>query len=98
MDPHGPFRRDARLILTAACLHLQADVAVRPSLSGLLTLLRSFAAGQQSTVLWASSPMQFLQYAAAELAALDPYVFRAALETCIQSTVRRMSKYDSKAV
>ena len=34
-DCSGPFRRDARLILTAAGLHLQASVAAGPSLSGL---------------------------------------------------------------
>jgi hypothetical protein len=92
--PHSPFRRDARLILTAACRHLQADAAAAPILPDLLELLARVAAGPAPEPFWAPSRTQFLQYAGIELAALDPDEFKHAIEARIGASARRRSELD----
>ena len=84
-DPESPLRRDARLILIAACLHLQASVAVAPSLSGLAELLTNIVGGLAPPAAWGSSPVLFLQYAAAELAALAPDAVAGALAMSLRA-------------
>lgn len=84
--PLSPYRRDARLILTAAGLHLQADVRSAADLSAFIALLSRISAGLPHVAHWASSPMQFLQYAGAELPAMEPKAIQCALDVCVRES------------
>jgi len=56
----------ARLILTAACLHVQARIGPDPTVGELRELLVALSSGATAWSALASSPIQFVQYAAAE--------------------------------
>jgi hypothetical protein len=58
----------ARLVLTAACLHVHARVGPDPTLGELRDLVVSLGAGAGAWTVLASSPIQFVRYMAAELA------------------------------
>lgn len=88
-DPHCPFGRHPRLILTAAWLHQRADAAAAPTLPDLLARV---AAGLTPEAFWASSRTQFLHYAGFELAPLDPDELERAIEECIGASARRISE------
>ena len=93
-EPASPFRRDARLILTAAWLHLQADAAAPPTLPDLQERMARVAAGLAPAAFWASGQVQILRYAGVELAALDQEEFKHAIEACIGAPARRTSELD----
>jgi hypothetical protein len=57
----------ARLVLTAACLHVHARVGPEPTLDELRDLLLNLGAGASSCAALAASPIQFVRYMAAEL-------------------------------
>jgi hypothetical protein len=77
-----PFYRDARLIMTAVCLQLQSGQSRSPTLSALAALLTDLVAANDGHFRLRSSPMQFLQFAAAEIDSLAPEVRRRALGLC----------------
>jgi hypothetical protein len=66
----GPALRDARLVMTAACLLLQSRTSCAPNVEDLLELLYGFASAVEVEAVLGSSPMQFLQFAAAEFVSL----------------------------
>jgi hypothetical protein len=80
-----PAYRDARLIMTAACLQLQSRPAQPPTIADLLALLANFESSVAFRAALGNSPMQFLQFAAAEIDALDPAVRRDALSLCLRA-------------
>jgi hypothetical protein len=91
-------RRDARLLLTAACLYLQSCPWKAPTVDDLLELLVALSSGASSTEAFCRSPMQFVQFAGVELDALDPAMRLAALEASIRSVTRLASVIPRDAV
>ena len=61
----------ARLVLTAACLHVHARVGPDPTLGELRDFLHNLHTGAAAWAALAASPIQFVRYAAAELADAD---------------------------
>ena len=76
----------ARLLLTAACLHVHARIGPDPTIADLRRLLVSLRAGAGAREALTSSPIQFVRYAAAELA--DSY---GALGETIDLAVRALN-------
>src|SRR5271154_6299265 len=60
-DLRDPAFRDARLIMTAACLQLQSRAAPAPTVVDLLHVLASFESGLDAGSILGASPMQFVQ-------------------------------------
>jgi hypothetical protein len=87
----APAARDARLLLTASVLHLQARADRSPAARDLLELLVGFASGVCAAHVFAASPMQVLQFAGAEFAMLDPPDRLAALRLSLRAVGRAMS-------
>jgi hypothetical protein len=81
-DPKSSLLFHARLIMTAACLQLQCRSDRAPSISDLLDLLTSIDLGIGLQSLLSDSPMQFLQFVAAELDALEPGFRKEVLDLC----------------
>jgi len=77
--------RDARLIMTAACLHLHSQAARTPTVTDLLALLLVFTSHTNAQTLLGSSPMQFLQFAGAEIDGLSAKSRKHALEICVRA-------------
>lgn len=75
----------ARLLLTAACLHIHARVGPDPTLAELRELVLNLGAGTAAWQALASSPIQFVRYTAAELADTD-----GVLGPAIDLTVRAL--------
>jgi hypothetical protein len=61
----------ARFVLTAACLHIHAGVGPDPTIGDLRDLLAGLRDGAIAWTALAASPIQFVRYAAAELADAD---------------------------
>jgi hypothetical protein len=61
----------ARLVLTAACLHVHARIGPDPTFDELRDLLLNLRAGAAAWTALAASPIQFVRYTAAELADSD---------------------------
>jgi hypothetical protein len=76
----------ARLLLTAACLHVHARIGPDPTVDDLRGLLVSLRAGAGARDALTSSPIQFVRYAAAELADTD-----VALGATIDLAVRALN-------
>jgi hypothetical protein len=57
---------EARLVLTAACLHIHARIGPDPSLGDLRDFIMDLRGGAANWVTLAASPIQFVRYAAAE--------------------------------
>ena len=68
----------AQLILTAACLHVQGRMEPEPSLEGVVSLLTELAIDNCGKDVFGTSPMQFVQYVAAELRDVTPAARAAA--------------------
>lgn len=83
--------RDARLLLTASVLHLQSRAVRPPAVRDLLELLVCFGSGVGAAQAFAASPMQFLQFAAAEFEMLDPPDRLAALRLSLRAVARAMA-------
>jgi hypothetical protein len=77
---------DARLVLTAACLHVHARVGPDPTLGELRELLLNLQAGAAAWAALTASPIQFVRYVAAELAEAD-----GALASAIDVAVRALT-------
>jgi hypothetical protein len=84
-DLSDPAYRDARLIMTAACLQLQSRAARAPTTADLRELLVNLETSADFRSILGASPMQFLQFAAAEIDALDPAVREDALSLCLRA-------------
>jgi hypothetical protein len=69
----------AQLLLTAACLHVQGRMGPEPSLEGVVLLLSELTFDGCGKGGFGSSPMQFLQYVAAELKDATPAARVAAI-------------------
>jgi hypothetical protein len=69
----------AQLVLTAACLQVQGRMEPEPSLDGVVLLLTGPALDAGGKGGFGSSPMQFLQYVAAELKDATPAARDAAV-------------------
>jgi len=95
-DLRDPAFRDARLIMTAACLQLQSRAAPAPTVVDLLHVLASFESGLDAGSILGASPMQFVQYAAAEIDALNPACRRDALNICTRACLAASTKNDTK--
>jgi hypothetical protein len=80
-----PAYRDARLIMTAACLQLQSRAAQAPTATDLRELLVNLETSADFRSVLGASPMQFLQFAAAEVDALEPTLRRNALDICLRA-------------
>jgi hypothetical protein len=76
----------ARLVLTAACLHVHARIGPDPTISELRDLLLSLGAGAAAWAALAASPIQFVRYTAAEFADAD-----GALGSAIDLAVRAVT-------
>jgi hypothetical protein len=61
----------ARLVLTAACLHVHTRIGPDPTFDELRDLLLKLRAGAAARAALAASPIQFVRYTAAELADSD---------------------------
>ncbi|MEW6597890.1 MAG: hypothetical protein AB1429_10375 [Pseudomonadota bacterium] len=61
----------ARLVLTAACLHIHARIGPDPTFDELRDLLLTLRASAAAWTALAASPIQFVRYTAAELAETD---------------------------
>jgi hypothetical protein len=61
----------ARLVLTAACLHIHARIGPDPTFDELRDLLLNLRVGASAWTALAASPIQFVRYTAAELADSD---------------------------
>lgn len=86
-EPHaspGDFAL-ATVLLTAAGLHLEARIGPEPTLADLRGLLRDLAAGPDAWAGLASSPIQFVQYAAAEFTEAVPAAFVRAISLAIEA-------------
>jgi len=83
-------RREPRLLLTAACLSLQARTWSRPSHRDLLDLLVGFCSGVDAAAVFGASPMQFLQFAAAEISCLDPPSRLEVLKLSVRAAANRV--------
>ena len=90
--------RDARLLLTASVLHLQSRPGRPPAVRDLLELLVGFASGVCAAQVFAASPMQFLQFAAAEIELLDAPDRLAALQLGLRAVGQVVSRYRKKTV
>jgi hypothetical protein len=75
----------ATLVLTAAGLHLEARIGPEPTLADLRGLLRKLAAGPDAWAELASSPIQFVQYAAAEFTDAVPAAFVRGISLAIEA-------------
>jgi hypothetical protein len=75
----------ARLVLTAASLLLQARIGPDPTLCDLRCLLSGLASGALDCTLLAVSPIQFVQYVAAELADARDGAFDAAFDLAVRA-------------
>jgi hypothetical protein len=73
VDSDGPpgLLSQARFVLTAACLHIHARVGPDPTIGDLRDLLAGLRDGAIAWRALAASPIQFVRYAAAELADAD---------------------------
>jgi hypothetical protein len=80
-----PVYRDARLIMTAVCLQLQSRSRRSPTLPALAALLSDLETEKAGSSRLRNSPMQFLQFAAAEIDSLEPEIRRRALELCLSA-------------
>jgi hypothetical protein len=76
----------ARLVLTAACLHVHARVGPDPTLGELRDFLLNLRAGAPAWTALAASPIQFVRYTAAELADAE-----GALASAIDLAVRALT-------
>ena len=76
----------ARLILTAACLHIHAGIGPDPTLGELRDLLLNLQAGAAAWAALAASPIQFVRYTAAELAESDSGL-RSAIDLAVRALV-----------
>lgn len=76
----------ARLLLTAAFLHINARIGPDPTVADLQGLLVSLGAGAGARDALSASPIQFVRYAAAELADSD-----VALVATIDLAVRALN-------
>jgi hypothetical protein len=68
VDAPAPVLSGALLMLTATLVHLHAQTGPDPSLQDIAETLAQLGPGLPGQALFAASPMQFLQYVAAELA------------------------------
>lgn len=75
----------ARLILTAACLHVQSRIGPDPTLRDLRELLLRLGAGRAAWAPLAASPIQFVQYAAAEFADASDGALTAAIGAAVRA-------------
>lgn len=67
-DAPPSIRGAALLLLTATCVYLHGRTGPDPRLPDLLRMLKQLRPGLPGQALFAASPVQFLQYVAAELA------------------------------
>jgi len=88
LDAPSEVRRDARLILTAACLFLHGRTGPKPGLSDVISLLEQLGPGQHGRGVLAASPMQFLRFVDAELAELGATCRAAAIDLCFRALRR----------
>jgi hypothetical protein len=70
----------SQLILTAACLHVQSRMGPEPSLEGVVLLLTELAIDRRGEDVFWTSPMQLVQYVAAELEDVTPAARAAAFD------------------
>jgi hypothetical protein len=75
----------SQLILTAACLHVQGRMAPEPSLEGVVLLLTELAIDPFGRDAFGGSPMQFVQYVAAELKDATPTARVAAIALAVRA-------------
>ncbi len=75
----------ARLILTAACLHIQAGIGPDPTVGELRDLLLALGSGATAWMALASSPIQFVQYVAAEFADSADGSLRSAIGLAVRA-------------
>jgi hypothetical protein len=75
----------ARLLLTAACLHIQGRMGPEPSLEGVVLLLTELAIDRSEKDVFGTSPIQFVQYVAAELKDVAPAARAAAFSLAIRA-------------
>ena len=68
VDAPAPMLGGALLMLTATCVYLHGQTGPDPGLSDIVRTLSQLGPGLPGQALFAASPMQFLQYVAAELA------------------------------
>jgi hypothetical protein len=83
--------RDAELILIAAGLHVSSGVG--PSgLHDVLRFVETLNPGSEGQTELSRSPMQFVQFVAAEVADMDPASLAAAIEHCRRALSRTIRK------
>ena len=86
----------AQMILSAACLHLHAQVGPEPGLDDVGRLLAALLAYEPSA--WAAlrhSSVQFVQYAVEELIDGCPHVAKQALSTALLAVTAKLPLYCS---
>jgi hypothetical protein len=91
-------RRDARLLLTAACLHLDSQNGPDPTWADLQHLLVRALRAPDSLASFGASPMQFLRFTWAELSGLELGALNAVLDQCLHAVTLQTSKMKQSAV
>jgi hypothetical protein len=79
---------NARLILTAMCLHLQGQIGGSVSCEAMLAMLWRLGGQGVAAAGLTQSPLQFVRYVAAELLDSEPASLAIALELAIRAVGR----------
>jgi hypothetical protein len=77
--------REAQLLLTAACLHLQGQIGGRLSCEALLAILRRLGGQGGAAAGLTKSPLQFVRYVAAEVLDREPARLAATLDLAVRA-------------
>ena len=81
-------RRNARLLLTAMILHLDAQNGPEPSLQEVAESLAKIGERREALIALHQSPAQLVRYAADELASLSPLALRLAVADGLRALTR----------